>query len=58
MYTYTTTDAKDLEEEVLILALLHNKFSKNKRRRQYWFHPLLCSGLETGQSQMAGSCSV
>jgi hypothetical protein len=49
----------DLEkEEVLMLALLHNKIYKNKRHHQYWVHPLLCSGLETDQSQMADSCSV
>ena len=29
-----------------------------KRRHQYGVHRLLCSALETGQSQMAGSCSV
>ena len=57
-YTYTTADAVDLEEEALMLALLHKKFSKYKRHHHYWVHPLLCSGLETGQSQMAGSCSV
>jgi hypothetical protein len=43
---------------MLALLLLHKKIFKNKRRYQYGVHPLLCSGLETGQSQMAGSCSV
>jgi hypothetical protein len=57
-YTQTTTDAVDLEEEVLMLTLLRKKISKNKRRHQYWVHPLLCSRLQLGQSQMAGSCSV
>jgi hypothetical protein len=57
-YTYTTTDAVDLEEEALMLALLHKKICNYKRRHHYWVHPLLCSGLETGQSQMAGSSSV
>jgi len=40
------------------VALLHKKFSKNKRRHKYCVHSLLCLGLETGQSQMAGSYSV
>jgi len=41
-----------------MLALLHKKISINKRHHQYWVRPLLCTRLETGQSQMAGSCSV
>jgi hypothetical protein len=47
----------DLEEEVLMLALLHKKISVKKHHHQNWFHPLLCTRLGTGQSQMAGSCS-
>jgi hypothetical protein len=49
--------AMNLEEEVLMFVLFHKKFSKKKRRHQYWVHPLHSTRLETGQSQMAGSCS-
>ena len=39
----------DLEEEVLMLALLHKRIYKKKRRHRYWVHPLVCTRLETGQ---------
>jgi hypothetical protein len=39
----------ELEEEVLMLALLHKKFFKKKHRHQYWVHPVLYTRLETGQ---------
>jgi hypothetical protein len=42
----------DLEEEVLMLALQHKKISKNKRRRLYGVHTLLCTRLQLGQSQI------
>ena len=38
-----SVDAVDVEEEVLMLALLH------KKRYKYWVHPLLCTRLEMGQ---------
>ena len=51
-------DAKGLEEEVLMLALLHKKISIKKRHHQYRVNPLLCTRPGTGPSQMAGSRSV
>jgi hypothetical protein len=41
-----------------MFALLHKKVFKEKRHHQYWVNPLLCSRLETGQSQMTGNCSI
>jgi hypothetical protein len=39
----------EFEEEV-VLALLHKKFKKNKRKHKFWMHPLLNSRQERGMS--------
>ena len=44
-----SVNAMDLEEEVLMLALLHNKICEKKYRHQYWVHPLLCTRLDTAE---------
>jgi hypothetical protein len=45
-------DAMDLDEEVLMFALLDKKISKKKRHHHYWVHLLLFTVIETDQIQM------
>ena len=45
-----SVETMDLEEEVLMLALLSKKIYKNKHCHQYWVYPLLCTKLEMCQS--------
>ena len=54
---HQSVDAMDLDGEVLLFALLQKKVSKEKSHHQNWVHPVCCR-LETGQYQLAGSCSV
>ena len=37
---HQSVDVKDLDEEILLFALLHKKVSKEKSHHQYWF--ILC----------------
>jgi hypothetical protein len=39
----------DLVKEVLMLALLHKRIYKKKRRHRYWVQLSLCTRLEPGQ---------
>jgi len=47
-----------VEDEVLMLALLHKKISKNKRHRHYWVHPVAFTRPEMVQFEMTGICSL